>query len=124
MAAVNRTTQVENQQQLWDRQKATNYVEKGDLDALTKILKDVARGEDEQKGKIDVNLANFWGETLLHEAASIGKEEVVEFLLNWGADPSIEDTWGRRPIDAARIFKQNQAEDILLGGDASFYVKG
>jgi ankyrin repeat protein len=40
--------------------------------------------------------------TPLHEAARNGDVEVVDFLLNNNADPTIEDTRGEIPIQIAR----------------------
>ncbi len=42
------------------------------------------------------------GVTVLYSAAQYSKKNVVEFLLNNGADPDIADTHGKKPIDVAR----------------------
>lgn len=66
-------------------------IEQGDLDFLGALLK---------KG-LQVNEALDFedGDTLLHEATSWGKVDVMKFLLAAGADPTIRNRYGDRPID-------------------------
>ena len=51
--------------------------------------------------KVDVNLMDYDRRTGLHIAASEGYIEVVELLLNNGADPLIKDRWNSTPINDA-----------------------
>ncbi len=68
-------------------------IEQGDLDFLGTLLK---------KGlRVNEALEFESGSTLLHEATSWGNPETVKFLLEAGADPTIRNRYGNRPIDAA-----------------------
>lgn len=52
----------------------------------------------------DVNAqSSINGETPLHEAASIGNLDIVELLLNHGADPKIKNYFDATPLDIAEI---------------------
>lgn len=49
----------------------------------------------------DVNLRTDTGDTLLHVAATYGREEVVAELLKAGANPKIKNNFGRGVVDHA-----------------------
>ncbi|XP_067005341.1 acyl-CoA-binding domain-containing protein 6 [Anabrus simplex] len=51
--------------------------------------------------KADINLKDEDGQTALHYAASCGHADVVNYLLNCGADPNIRDGDGLLPVDVA-----------------------
>lgn len=50
---------------------------------------------------VNVDLKDGDGQTALHYAASCGHSDVVEFLLDNGADPNVTDIDGALPIDVA-----------------------
>lgn len=52
---------------------------------------------------IPVDGRNLRGETALHEAARLCSRNMVEILLTRGADPSIKDDSGARPLDKAPL---------------------
>ena len=45
---------------------------------------------------------NDYGETALYYAALWGKIQVVEALLNAGADKAVKDKWGKTALDKAQ----------------------
>ncbi|XP_075231527.1 ankyrin repeat domain-containing protein 27-like [Lycorma delicatula] len=51
--------------------------------------------------KIDVNSKNRHGETALHNAARWGYESIVKILLDYGANPTIENKRKLTPVDYA-----------------------
>jgi ankyrin repeat protein len=60
-----------------------------------------------------VELQDFSLGTPLHYAAQAGKEMVVSYLLNKGADPLIRNTKGRTVIKAARYTNQLAVVQML-----------
>ena len=57
------------------------------------------------------------GRTALHGAAYAGKIQVVEALLNAGADKAVKDRYGDTALDDAQR-RNHPAIVKLLGGDA------
>jgi len=51
---------------------------------------------------IDINVRNIDGQTPLMAAAEYGREEIVRFLLDKGADVLASDDYGRNAMDIAR----------------------
>lgn len=80
-------------------------IEEGDLDFLASLLK---RG-------LQINEALDFedGDTLLHAATSWQKVDIVKFLLQNGADRTIRDRYGDRPIDAA-IGREHEELCVIL----------
>lgn len=54
------------------------------------------------KGGTDIDAPAADGKTLLHAAAEAGRTELVENLLDAGADPETTDDEGKTPLDRAR----------------------
>lgn len=46
-----------------------------------------------------VNLRDAKGRTALHMAIAFNNKESAEALLNLGASPHVEDSFGKRPVD-------------------------
>jgi ankyrin repeat protein len=51
--------------------------------------------------------------TLLHYASALGRAEIVKFLLENHADPTIKDSTGRNAKNIAGILGQKEIELIL-----------
>ncbi len=84
-------------------------IDQGDLDFLGALLK---------KGlRVNEALDFQDGDTLLHEATSWGKLDIVKFLLKNGADPTVRDRYGERPIDAAIRAKEEDLCKLLSKPD-------
>jgi len=52
--------------------------------------------------KVDINMLDFGGNTALHIACMLRREDVIRYLLDNGADPSIRDSLNRKPLDLIR----------------------
>lgn len=69
------------------------------------------------KHDANVNVADLWKFTPLHEAAAKGKHEIVKLLLKHGADPTKKNRDGATPLDLVREGDQDVAD--LLRGNAA-----
>lgn len=64
-------------------------------------------------GGADVNLRRI-GRTPLWEAVGDApRDDIVQFLLNAGADPNIADSWGKSPLSQA-IMRRNYEQSLML----------
>ena len=52
--------------------------------------------------------------TALHLACSEGRLNVVELLVCEGADVNVNDRWGNKPIDDAKLAKKNSKQIVSL----------
>ena len=55
--------------------------------------------------------------TPLHLAACAGRTNVIEFLLNKGADATLEDNHGRTPRQCAEFYQHQDAARLLTRGE-------
>lgn len=78
--------------------------EKGDLETLKKLLTD-------PDNDVTVNIQNSVGKTALILAAHNGREDVVEYLCQQGADQTIH---GRGGYTAADYVKNMQFADKIM----------
>jgi len=78
-------------------------VRKGTIEEVQALLK---------KG-IDINLKDREGATALHHAAQASKADIITFLLNNGADPSIKKTSGETWEDMCNTSCMKQVEKRL-----------
>jgi ankyrin repeat protein len=60
-----------------------------------------------------VNVKNRHGQTPLHKAVACGLINTVKMLLNNGAIPFIQDSWGDTPSNLAKDFKYINIERVL-----------
>jgi len=79
-------------------------IEKGDLEAVKRCL---PGGAD-----INANARNSSGWTLLHHAACDGQKEIVQYLLDQGADVNAKANDGFTPIHVAAV--QGHTETVRL----------
>ena len=70
-------------------QKLFEAVENGNIREVETLLKQRA----------NINAQNKYYDTLLHWAVWRGYYDMVQFLIDNGADPFIEDTFGETPLD-------------------------
>ena len=54
------------------------------------------------------------GGTALHQAVFYGELDVVRALLNAGADKTIADKWGTKPIDVVCVNGNKQHKDAIV----------
>lgn len=52
--------------------------------------------------------------TPLHFAANFHKEEIIQWLLELGADPNLQDSDGYKPLDLAFEFNENEPSPALV----------
>lgn len=65
------------------------YAHVGNLELVKQIV---------ESGTVNVNQADYSDRTALHAAAAAGHAEIVEYLVQQGADRTIQDSWGITPI--------------------------
>lgn len=61
----------------------------------------------------DINAQGDGGYTPLHEACTQRKRNVVELLLQYGADQSICERDGLTPLDLAEMFEAEEIVELL-----------
>lgn len=69
--------------------KLCYYAHVGNLDMVKQII---------ETGLVNVNEVDYSDRTALHAAAAAGHPEIVQYLVEQGADRSIQDSWGITPI--------------------------
>lgn len=69
----------------------------------------IARGKD----VLELNAQNHNGYTALHLAAQHGHSEIVQLLLEAGADPTTRNIVGRTTLDLANIYIRQPAIALL-----------
>ena len=47
-----------------------------------------------QQEGFNINSCKWSGWTLLHRAAELGRDDIINLLLDHGADPNIYSSWG------------------------------
>ena len=90
-------------------------------DGASVLMEAVAAGDREQiltalHWGLDVNSPdpNDAGQTPLHIAARFGRPEIVELLLNAGADAALRDRDLRTPLEIAILHEQPAAAHLLM----------
>ena len=84
---------------------ASLAVSKGNTQLLDELLKSGLQ--------ISLPISKENGDTLLHEAVSAKKPDVVRYLLGKGADPLFRNLWDERPIDALTNFRDGDLSDLI-----------
>ncbi len=69
------------------------------------------------KSGADINGSDEFGKTALHHAIISGNSQLAEFLISNGADLSILDDKGQKPIDLAVLVKNIAMITLLLKAD-------
>lgn len=77
----------------------------GDLDALKRL---------QAEGRLDLNVRDKSGATLLHAAAEYGHASVVAWLVENGADPNAADGDGETPLHKAPSAVYYEFEQLIL----------
>ncbi|XP_020220589.1 integrin-linked protein kinase 1 [Cajanus cajan] len=75
----------------------------GDVDGIREVL----------ESGVNVNFRDIDYRTALHVAACEGFTEVVEFLLQKGAEVDAKDRWGSTPLADAIFYKKNDVIKLL-----------
>lgn len=88
----------------------TPACEKGHIEVVRELLTST---------DINVNHTNYCGWTPLIEAIVLNdggktQQDIIKLLLEHGADPSLTDQYGVRPIELARRKGYKEIEDILF----------
>merc|ERR1712228_809237 len=65
-------------------------------------------------GKMTVYDTDHWNKTLLHIAAETGAYDLVQFLINNGADIHAKDNQGQTALDWSRKSGYSHIEKLLL----------
>ena len=61
----------------------------------------------------DINAQSDSGNTALHDAAAYMSQEIIEYLIKSGADPSVENLDGKSPLDIAKMPQYARTKQIL-----------
>lgn len=78
---------------------------------LAPIVRNLQRTRPEM-----ISYQDSYGKTALHEAAQAGWDDIVEFLINAGADPSLVDDEEKTPISYAAESGHGKIIEILRSG--------
>ena len=71
----------------------------------------------------DVNARSDSGNTALHDAAAYMSEEIIKFLIDRGADATIENLDGKSPQDIAKMPQYGRGEEIRQILTGSLHAK-
>lgn len=63
--------------------------------------------------EIELDRKDYRGRTALMQAASYGYAEVLQMLLDQGADPYIADNYGQTALDVARAWENFDRRDVI-----------
>lgn len=73
--------------------------------------------------KILLSARNYYGNTLLHEAAKHGRKEIVLHLINSGLDLNAKNDYGQSPLILAAIEKNKEMVNFLITLGADTKIK-
>lgn len=78
-----------------------------------------------RKGNSDPNVSDFDKRTPLH--AAVGKAarsyDIIEILVNWGADVNVKDQYGYTPLHIAALNELSQCVEVLIFHGADVTAK-
>lgn len=75
---------------------------------LMKVLPLIHQGED-----VNYSAPESKGNTALHYACSLGRAELVQVLLDWGADPEMRTEKGKTPMDCVGGGEADKVKALL-----------
>jgi len=84
-------------------------IKANDIDAVKNLLK---------KRYIDVNIQNKYHDTALMLAVKNNNSEIVQILLDNGANPNIQNNNGKTPLMLVAINNKSEIAQVLLDKDA------
>ena len=89
---------------------------------------DLAGVQAELDKGVDVDVDDYswgsWGETPLQLAARYSHNEIVELLIDNGADVNAKDVNGNTPLHLAALFGRKEVVELLIANGAAVNVKG
>lgn len=87
------------------------YVKRG---MVEEVLARLEKGEREGEPRVDIDVRDEEGRTLLHWAVDRNHRVLVELLLTRGSDRTAEDAEGETPLDYARLCEHDALVEILV----------
>ncbi|MFC1478070.1 ankyrin repeat domain-containing protein [Candidatus Margulisiibacteriota bacterium] len=104
------------------RLNITEYVEEADKELLSAARNGLDVRKALAKGA-DVNIKNFWGETVLMIASIKGHNEIVKLLIDAEADLNTRDQWDNTALIFATIMEQTETVKLLIDAGADLNAK-
>lgn len=85
----------------------------------TSALQTQTSSTGKSENHMDVEVRNFWNQTILMSASANGHEDVAELLLDGGANINAQDKWGKTALMYALMNKHGNVAEFLLESGAN-----